>query len=66
MENSKLYRVTYEGRYIGAIGIFQPKMDEIWADNEKEAKERFRRRWEHLYEFRFPISVERINEHVEV
>lgn len=46
--------VEYEVRGLGAIGIFWLKGDTVEADNESEARERFRNRYGHRYEFRFP------------
>ena len=53
----KWYEVTYEVRLLGAIGIFTAKTSTVLAGTPEEAFEKFRRRWCHKYEFRFPIMI---------
>lgn len=57
----KAFLVSYEVRTIGAIGIFWNKEDTIVADSPEQARERFRARWQHKYEFRSPIKTQTYN-----
>lgn len=54
------YLVEYEVRALGAIGAWRLLSGTVDAETVTEALAAFRRRWEAVYEFRFPSRCEAI------
>lgn len=54
----KKWRVSYEVRQLGAIGVWSTKIDTVEGESAEAATEAFRAKHSAEFEFRFPIKVE--------
>lgn len=59
----QLYRATFTGRHVGAIGIFYAISVDVVADSKEHATLRLYDSYEHIHGLNLTLETEAIHEH---